>query len=444
MFKSVGLLIVVALLLPLGAACDAHPSPAPEVSNTVQSPVGAANTGEKVVLRFANWASAEQSTRENIEKVIADFEASHPGVTIENIAIPFDQVRQQLITMAAGGNPPDVAQLSGPWSQELGPLGVLRDLHEFTTPAELADNWAGGLQAGTYEGKLYAIPFGLSPHGLWYNKKLLAQAGYSAPPQTMDELNDMMAGMRQSLPPEVYPIGVDTTKIDYALVGFWPWLLTYGARPMYNGEMNFNTPDTRQAFAWLQMIAQNGYTPLGQQIKEERELMAKGQIVMKLDGPYTVGILRSLNPALAGQAFYDTFGVTTVPLGDVDQPVTLADIHQLGISTQTEHPALAWEFVQHLVSSDISIEAYLIPLGMIPPLKSTVTQTHAAYFTDPVSQAYINQIIPSMIGGPYNPQYGAAQQYVIQGMQEVALSNADIDQTLDNITRNLKTLYGTE
>lgn len=444
MFKSVGLLIVVALLLPLGAACDAHPSPVPEVSNTVQSPVGAANTGEKVVLRFANWASAEQSTRENIEKVIADFEASHPGVTIENIAIPFDQVRQQLITMAAGGNPPDVAQLSGPWSQELGPLGVLRDLHEFTTPAELADNWAGGLQAGTYEGKLYAIPFGLSPHGLWYNKKLLAQAGYSAPPQTMDELNDMMAGMRRSLPPEVYPIGVDTTKIDYALVGFWPWLLTYGARPMYNGEMNFNTPDTRQAFAWLQMIAQNGYTPLGQQIKEERELMAKGQIVMKLDGPYTVGILRSLNPALAGQAFYDTFGVTTVPLGDVDQPVTLADIHQLGISTQTEHPALAWEFVQHLVSSDISIEAYLIPLGMIPPLKSTVTQTHASYFTDPVSQAYINQIIPSMIGGPYNPQYGAAQQYVIQGMQEVALSNADIDQTLDDITRNLKTLYGTE
>ncbi len=444
MFKLVGLLIVAAVLLPLGAACGAQPVPASDVSDTVQTPGRTGNPGEKVVLRFANWASAEQSTRENIEKVIADFEASHPGVTIENIAIPFDQVRQQLITMAAGGNPPDVAQLSGPWSQELGPLGVLRDLHEFTTPAELADNWAGGLQAGTYEGKLYAIPFGLSPHGLWYNKKLLAQAGYSAPPQTMDELNDMMASMRRSLPPEVYPIGVDTTKIDYALVGFWPWLLTYGARPMYYGDMNFNTPDTRQAFAWLQMIAQNGYTPLGQQIKEERELMAKGQIVMKLDGPYTVGILRSLNPALAGQAFYDTFGVTTVPLGDVDRPVTLADIHQLGISTKTGHPALAWEFVQHLVSSDISIEAYLIPLGMIPPLKSTVTQTHAAYFTDPVSQAYINQIIPSMIGGPYNPQYGAAQQYVIQGMQEVALSNADIDRTLDDITRNLKTLYGME
>jgi multiple sugar transport system substrate-binding protein len=408
----------------------------------VGGPTAGAN--EKIVLRFANWASAEQSTRENINKVIANFEASHPGITIENIAIPFDQMRQQLITMSAGGNPPDVAQLSGPWSQELGPLGILRDLNEFITPAELADNWPGGLEAGTYEGKLYALPFGLSPHGLWYNKKLLAQAGIGSPPRTMAELNAAMDTIRATLPKEVYPIGVDTTKIDYALVGFWPWLLTYGARPMYQGQMDFNTPNTRRAFEWLDMITKNGYTPLGQQIKEERELMAKGQIAMKLDGPYMVGILRSLNPELEGEAFYDTFGVTTVPLGDVAQPVTLADIHQLGISTRTKHQEAAWQFVQYLVSSEVSIEEYLIPMGMIPPLKSTVTQTHAAYFTDAVSQIYINQIIPSMIGGPYNPQYGAAQQFIIQGMQEVALSDADINQTLDEITANLKTLYGLE
>jgi len=451
MFEKFGLFIVFAVMMPLVAACGTQITPKTveaekEVGIEIEAvtAVAAGATEAEIVLRFANWASAEQSTRENIEKVIADFEAAHPDVTIENIAIPFDQVRQQLITMSAGGNPPDVAQLSGPWSQELGPLGVLRDLNGFMTKEELADQWAGGLQAGTYDDKLYAIPFGLSPHGLWYNKQLLAQAGYDAPPGTMDELNEMMATMRQTLPEDVYPIGVDTTKIDYALVGFWPWMLTYGARPMYDGDMNFNTADTKQAFEWLGMIAEEGYTPLGQQIKEERELMAKGQIAMKLDGPYMVGILRTLNPDLAGDVFYDTFGVTTVQVGDVDAPVTLADIHQLGMSAQTEHPDVAWEFIKHLYSSDISIEQYLIPLGMIPPLKSTVTETHADYFTDPVSQAYINQIIPSMIGGPYNPQYGAAQQFVIQGMQEVALSDADIDQTLDDVSGNLKMLYGVE
>jgi multiple sugar transport system substrate-binding protein len=446
MFRKPGLITTVTVMILLIAACtdqSMREAPAGE-REAVKNMAAVGTPNNQIVLRFANWASAEQSTRENIEKVIADFEASHPNVKIENIAIPFDQVRQQLITMSAGGNPPDIAQLSGPWAQELGPLGVLRDLNEFITPAELADHFEGGLQAGTYDGKLYAIPFGLSPHGLWYNKKLLAQAGIDSPPKTMDELNAAIVTIRENLPASVYPIGVDTTKIDYALVGFWPWMLTYGARPMYNGDINFNTPATQQAFAWLQMITQNGYTPLGQQIKEERELMAKGQIAMKLDGPYTVGILRSLNPDLAGEAFYNTFGVTTVPMGNVDAPVTLADIHQLGMSTQTRHPDVAWEFIRHLVGSNIAIEAYLIPMGMIPPLKSTVNKTHAAYFTDPVSQVYINEIIPSMIGGPYNPQYGAAQQFVIQGMQEVALSNADVSETLDNITNNLKMLYGME
>lgn len=447
-FRKIGLHIFIVVVLVLTAACLPQTEAGPATAEAdVVAEIGAAAdrfTDQKIVLRFANWASAEQSTRDNIDKVIADFEAAHPQTTIENIPIPFDQVRQQLITMSAGGNPPDIVQLSGPWSQELGPLGVLRDLNELMTPAQQADNWAGGLEAGSYEGKLYAIPFGLSPHGLWYNKKILAEAGYNAPPQTMDELNNMMAVLRQTLPAEVYPIGIGTTTIDYTLTGFWPWLLTFNARPMYNGDMNFNTPQTRQAFEWLQMIAQNDYTPLGQQIKEERELMAKGQVVMKLDGPYMVGILRKLNPELAGNAFYDTFGVTTVPVGAVDHPITLADIHQLGISAQTEHPDIAWEFVQHLTSSDIAIEEYFIPLGMIPPLKSTISQTHPEAFQDPVSQAYINDIIPSMVGGPFNPQYGAAQQFIIQGMQEVALSNADVSQTLDDITKNLQLLYGGE
>jgi len=455
MLKNLGLAVIAAMIFLLTAACVARFTPEivmvaetavieKEAMNEGETSATTGAAGEEIVLRFANWASAEQSTRENIDKVIAEFEASHPGVTIESIAIPFDQMRQQLITMSAGGSPPDVVQLSGPWAHELGPLGMLRDLDEFITEEELADHWEGGLQAGTYNGKLYAIPFGLSPHGLWYNKELLVQAGYNTPPKTMDELNEMMAVMHETLPENVYPLGVDTTKIDYALVGFWPWMLTYGARPMYDGDINFNTEDTKQAFEWLDMITNKGYTPLGQQIKEERELMVKGQIAMKLDGPYMVGILGTLNPELTGDAFYNTFGVTTVPLGDVDQSITLADLHQLGMSTKTRHPQMAWEFIKYLYSSDTSIEKHLIPLGMIPPLKSTVTDTHADYFTDPVSQTYINEIIPSMIGGPYNPQYGAAQQFIIQGMQEVALSDADIDRVLDDISNNLKILYDVE
>ncbi len=397
---------------------------------------------EQIVLRFANWVSAEEASRARVQKVIDAFQAENPGVTIENIPIPFDQVRQQLITMSAGGNPPDIMLLNGAWPYELGGMGALLDLNTVAPPEYLADNWEGGLQAGTYEGKLYAVPQGMTPHGLWWNKKLFEQAGLdpNKPPRTMEELNQVMATLKANLPEDVYAIGIDTTKIDYALTGFWPWILTTGARPMYNGDYDFTKPEVVEAFKWLQMVAKEGYTPLGQQIKEERELMAKDRIAMKLDGPYFVGILRSLNPALEGQAFYDTFAVTTVPVGGNGEPVTLADLHQIGISSQTEHPDIAWKFIEFFCSSDIAVREYIVPMGMIPPLKSAA-EKYADLLSDPVSQAYLNEILPSMIGGPYDPQYGAAAQFIIQAMQEVAVAGAPVETALQNLTQNLKILY---
>lgn len=403
----------------------------------------AASSG-KITLHFANWVSAEAATRKNIETVIAAFEKENPGVSVDNIAVPFDEMHQQLLIQTAGGDPPEVMQLNGPWPAELGGVGALADLSKYASKEFLADNWKGGLEAGEYKGVLYAVPFGLTPHGFWWNKKLFAQAGLDPnnPPKTMDELIADIKILKAKLPSDIFPIGLDTTKISYAMTEFWPWILTYGGRPMYNGDYNFDTPAVKKAFDFLQMAAKEGWTPLGQQIKDERELMAKGKIVMKLDGPYLVGILRSLSPALDGKAFYDTFGVTTVPVGvPGEQPVTIADIHQLGMSTQAKHPEIAWKFMQFLISNPLSVKVYQVPYGLIPSLKSTF-KDYPELYANPVAQEYAKAVIPSMIGGPYNPLYGQAASFIIRGMQEVALTGAPVNQVLKEITANLETLYG--
>src|SRR5258708_14125133 len=46
-------------------------------------------------LNFANWASAETATRENIDKALRAFENQN-NVQINNIALPFDDVLTQL------------------------------------------------------------------------------------------------------------------------------------------------------------------------------------------------------------------------------------------------------------------------------------------------------------------------------------------------------------
>ena len=44
------------------------------------------------------------------------------------------------------------------------------------------------LGGGAYEGKFYAVPWINDTKFLFYNKKMLADAGFSAPPTTWDEL----------------------------------------------------------------------------------------------------------------------------------------------------------------------------------------------------------------------------------------------------------------
>src|SRR5579859_7271954 len=59
------------------------------------------SSSSTTTLKYANWASAESATKKQIDQAIQDFQTQN-NVTIDNIAIPFDQVLQELTTMTNG------------------------------------------------------------------------------------------------------------------------------------------------------------------------------------------------------------------------------------------------------------------------------------------------------------------------------------------------------
>src|SRR5256714_14015618 len=184
------------------------------------------STTSSTTLKYANWASAESATKAKIDQAIKDFQ-TQTNVTIDNIAIPFDQMLQELTTMTNGGNPPSVMELSGNWPYALGGGGALQALNSYIGSWR-NDAFTNSFEVGTYKGQVYAVPFSISPHGFWYNKKVMQQNGLdpNKPPTTMDELDSMMQELRAKLPANVHPIGIDISKTEYALVGFWPWIWT--------------------------------------------------------------------------------------------------------------------------------------------------------------------------------------------------------------------------
>ncbi len=395
---------------------------------------GSSSSGSSTTIKYANWASAESATKKQIDQAIQDFETQN-NVTINNIAIPFDQVLQELTTMTNGGNPPDVVELSGNWPYALGGSGALQPLNSYIGNWS-SDAFTNSFEVGTYKGNVYAVPFSISPHGFWYSKDLMTQAGLdpSKPPTTMDELNSQMATLRAKLPADAYPIGIDVSKTEYALVGFWPWIWTFGGAD--NG--------TVAAFQWLQDMVKKRWTPPDQAIKAERELMANGKIAFKLDGPYLTGILGNTNPALnTVSAVNQHFGLTTTPVGPGQSgPITAADIHNLGMSAQASNKDLAWKFIEYLTSNKKVLTNYLVTEGIFPHKSDVVTGgPYANLFSDTISQAFINKVIPTMRPPAYSPLFDTAASFVVTALQQIA-GGAPVKATLQQLTQEVKTVYG--
>lgn len=396
---------------------------------------------------FANWASTETATKSMIDQVIRDFEKLNPDLDIINMPIPFDHYEHELIVLAMSGKAPDVIQLGGNLPALLGSMGVLEPIESFATRnGYLDDVYASTMKnAGEYEGTLYSVPFALTPHGFWYNKKLMEKAGLNPdrPPKTIEELNRHLEMIKEKLP-GVYGIGIDTTMINYSFLGNFPYFQAFGAGDILSNPVRpgFDSNNAIEALTWFHDMIGNGHTPVDKQIKVEREMMAFDKIVYKLDGPYFEGIIRDINPALTESIFDDTFGVTVVPSVTGATHSTTRDIHTLGMSKQAKDKEAAWTFITFLTSSDSSVNNYIIPLGMIPAQSSSHTK-----FKDqlerPFMQTFIHEIIPTAKPMPYGPNMSQAAHYIMTGLQEVVAGQPP-GQIAESVNEALIELYNKE
>ncbi len=409
---------------------------------------GSSDTAES--LNFANWASAETATRENIDNALNVFEGQN-NVKVNNIAMPFDQILQQVTAMTEKKLACDVVELSGNWPYALADAGALTDLGPFISQSWRRDAFPNSFEAGVYKGTQYAVPFSITPHGFWYNKDLMSQVGLdpNKPPATIEDLNTQLGILRARLAPDIYPIGIDISRTEYALTGFWPWIWTFGGNPMVDdgrGKVSINWTDagTIAAFQWVQEAVANRWTPAEQSIKDERELMAFGKLVFKLDGPYLTGILGDDNPAIAGvQKVNQKFAVTTTPMGTgLKKPVTCADIHNLSISSLSQNKVLAWKLIDFLTTSKAVITTFLIPEGGMLPHRSynISNKFYGSSYADSISQSFIASVIPTMRPPAFGPHYSTAATAVVGALVEIA-GGANVEQRLRHLNDEVKAIY---
>src|SRR5882762_8326115 len=146
-----------------------------------------AANNEPVTLTW--WHNADQDPGKGVWQSVADaYHAAHPNVTFKVSPTQNETLKTKIPVALQSSDPPNIFQQWGGGAEATqAQSGKLMDMTAATsswikTLGNSAALWSS-------DGKQYGIPYDLHVVGFWYRTDLFAQAGITAPPATMDDLN---------------------------------------------------------------------------------------------------------------------------------------------------------------------------------------------------------------------------------------------------------------
>ena len=179
----------------VGSTTTAHAS-----TTVVQSSTAAATAASPgkaaVTMEFENFFDPDPNLRDHFKQLAAMWEAQHPGVSWQGVGTTSADMLQKLITLVAGGSPPDGTSASEEWGKVAAIQGLIQPLDDrIAKETKPVTDWFADLLPARWsnyavDNKRYGLPIDLGTEAVFYNKDLLAAAGLPEPKSdwTWDDL----------------------------------------------------------------------------------------------------------------------------------------------------------------------------------------------------------------------------------------------------------------
>ncbi|QWF21405.1 extracellular solute-binding protein [Nocardioides sp. LMS-CY] len=378
---------LAALLL---AAC----SPGEGAENSAKPTTPPASTGfdtsEEVTLTISDgWGTT--GTGELFGKILDGFEDKYPNVTIKRDTTDYDSYSQSINLKGSSPNPPDVMMLQtagyGQGFYQFARSGLLLPLDDYAD----AYGWSGRFGADSNldvfrfdadngdqwgAGPLYGLPEQNAMITVFYNAKLMKQAGISEPPATLEAFEDSLQKAKAA---GVTPIAQDNIY-THLYMAIWNAISGDG-EPIndwiYGRGGSFESAESQQAAATIQDWQQAGYFQngvSGATASDAAGLFLNGKALYYVAGSWMTGAVDGTFGADGG-GFQLTGDSGTAPAGGgLTTPLT--------ISSKTEHPDVAAAFLDYFTSEEVSDQLYTGGWG----IPGALTSDSVANGTDLTSQ----------------------------------------------------------
>jgi multiple sugar transport system substrate-binding protein len=343
MKRSLGLMLAMVLSFSLLlSACSGNKnsnssaSPSASPSGSGSEAPSDAGSGEKVQLSF--WTLFDGGDGANMQALVDEFNKTHPNIQVKNTKLVWGEYYTKLITAVGSGNGPDVGISHTSRLPDLIDQGVVTDLDDAATAAGV--DWSSFnqnlLNATVVDGKHYAIPIDTHPFIMYYNKKLLKDAGLLGEDgkpvleNTGDGFVKFLTTLKEKLPAKVTPFAMSPSNDDpYRL--WWALYSQQGGNDVISDDLKsaqIDTDKATKAAAYIQDLFTKGF--IKKNDPDFYKNFQSGTAAVMMTGVWATGIWESTKGL--------EFGAMPIPK-IFDQEATWGDSHTIILPvTKDENP----------------------------------------------------------------------------------------------------------
>ncbi len=425
-----GLLLTLSLVL---SACGTAATPTEEpaaAGPAAQEPTEAeAPAAEPVTITY--WHTMSDPETAQLELVVAAFEETNPGLTVETTRFAYDDFKPALLTALAGGEAPDTARMDIAWVSEFADQGALLQLDTAMPDFEsiASGTFPGPLSTNFWQGHYYGLPQNTNTQVLLWNEEMFSVAGVDGPPATIDEFAEDACALSDPA----------NEQYGYALGGtyFWapaPIFYAMGGKivddDISTATGYINGPESVAAFTLLDNLYDQGCVSpnlLGGGIGTS-DGHATGKYAMIIDGPWMVDIY-------AGN--YPDFNVNFAPIPTGADGTTSSVVggEDVVIFYDSENTDAAMKWAAYLLSDEAQL--MMAQVGVIPTLSGLIGNPELPSYFD----VFLTQLETAQARVPH-PAWSDMDGAINNAFQRMLRNEQTPQEALDQAAEEINALLG--
>ncbi|NLL78085.1 MAG: sugar ABC transporter substrate-binding protein [Clostridiales bacterium] len=400
-----------------------------------------------IVLEFgmfagSNWDVANANSYVIIDKVIAQFEAEHPGVKVHYTSgIRKTDYSEWYAQQVLIGKTPDVAMILSDDFDKLVSLDVLENLDDMAdndSSFHAEDYYTTALNTGKYRGAQYALPYETVPTLMFVNKSLLNHEGFMVPESdwTWDDMYDICSKITKDL------------NKDGIIDQFGTCNYSWQEAAYSNGAVLFDEDGKECYFTDQRVIDSVKFakklSDLNQGQNVSQDKFDAGNVAFM---PLTFADYRTYKTYPYKIKKYSTFkwDCITLPSGPEGDNVSEVNTLLMGIAKQSKHKDLAWELLKLFTyDKDIQLDIFRYSQGA-SVLKSVTSSKEAEVIlsedTDERERVIDNTLLDVVIEkGIIAPKFNKYHETMILAegeINKILSDDKNVESTLKIIQRNV-------